>query len=38
VEWNGRDFIRVSVQGYNSQADIDALLAALQDLLPRHVA
>ena len=38
VEWNGRDLIRVSVQGYNSPADIDGLLAALENLLPRHVA
>ncbi len=33
VEWNGRHFIRTSVQGYNSRADIDALLSALEDLL-----
>ena len=38
VEWNGRHFIRVSVQGYNSPADIENLLAALQVLLPRHAA
>ena len=31
--WNGQPFIRVSVQGYNSQADVDALVEALGDLL-----
>lgn len=38
VDWNGCHFIRVSVQGYNSPADIETLLAALQASLPRHVA
>jgi isopenicillin-N epimerase len=38
IDWNGRHFIRVSVQGYNSPADIEALLAALAALLPAHVA
>lgn len=38
IEWNGRHFIRVSVQGYNSREDIDALLNALASLLPRHAA
>lgn len=33
IEWNDRQFIRVSVQGYNTQADIDALLGALGTLL-----
>ncbi len=33
VEWNGRFFIRISVQGYNSQADLDTLIHALQQLL-----
>lgn len=33
IEWNDRQLIRVSVQGYNTQADIDALLAALSTLL-----
>lgn len=33
IQWNGRQFIRVSVQGYNTEADIDALLDALGSLL-----
>ncbi len=33
IEWNGRQFIRVSVQGYNTQADIDALIQALATML-----
>ena len=35
LAWNGRHFIRVSVQGYNTQSDIDTLVEALQDLLPK---
>ncbi|HLW60776.1 MAG TPA: aminotransferase class V-fold PLP-dependent enzyme [bacterium] len=31
--WDGRTLIRVSIQGYNSQADIDALVAAAGRLL-----
>jgi isopenicillin-N epimerase len=34
VAWNGRFFIRVSIQGYNTEADVDRLLAALAKLLP----
>ncbi|MGE3479900.1 MAG: aminotransferase class V-fold PLP-dependent enzyme [Gammaproteobacteria bacterium] len=34
IEWNGRQFLRISLQGYNSRADIDALLAALRTELP----
>jgi isopenicillin-N epimerase len=34
IEWNKRQFIRVSVQAYNSAADIEALVAALAELLP----
>lgn len=33
--WNQHQFIRISVQGYNTQADIDTLLQALEVLLPR---
>jgi isopenicillin-N epimerase len=32
--WNDRPFIRVSIQGYNTQDDLDALIAALERLLP----
>jgi len=33
LRWNGEPFIRVSVQGYNDQADAGALMAALEDVL-----
>ena len=32
--WQERQFLRVSIQGYNEQADVDALVAALEALLP----
>jgi isopenicillin-N epimerase len=35
VEWNGRHFVRISIQGYNTQADVDALVEALMILLPQ---
>jgi isopenicillin-N epimerase len=35
ILWQERPFLRVSVQGYNTQADIDALLDALRLLLPQ---
>lgn len=38
IDWNGRHFIRVSIQGYNSPQDVAALLAALRTLLPVHAA
>lgn len=38
VTWHGRHFIRVSVQGYNSQSDIDTLIEALTECLPEFVA
>jgi isopenicillin-N epimerase len=34
VTWNGQQFVRVSVQGYNTQADINVLVEALSALLP----
>jgi isopenicillin-N epimerase len=30
VEWNGRHFLRISIQVYNTQADVDALVDALR--------
>jgi isopenicillin-N epimerase len=30
IEWNGMKFIRVSFQAYNSQEDLDKLIAALK--------
>ena len=33
VRWNGREFLRVSVQAYNSVADIERLVNALRKLL-----
>ena len=35
TEWRDMQFIRISVQGYNTQEDIDALLSALAILLPQ---
>lgn len=34
ILWQGKQFVRVSVQGYNSPADVDALVNALEMLLP----
>lgn len=33
IAWGGRKFVRVSIQGYNTQADVDALLNALAAIL-----
>jgi isopenicillin-N epimerase len=35
TEWRGQQFVRISVQGYNTQEDIDALVEALKILLPQ---
>jgi isopenicillin-N epimerase len=34
LEWNGHHYIRVSVQGYNSQDDLEKLIFALHQILP----
>ena len=34
TQHDGRKYIRISVQGYNSQSDIETLLTALKKLLP----
>jgi isopenicillin-N epimerase len=33
VTWNGHTFVRVSIQGYNTESDVDALVEALRTLL-----
>jgi len=35
IQWQDRQFIRISVQGYNTQDDIDAVISAMQTLLPQ---
>ncbi len=35
IEWNGRKFVRISVQGYNTLEDLEALQAGLEQLLPQ---
>ncbi len=34
IDWNGHHFLRLSVQGYNSDHDIDVFVKAMTDLLP----
>lgn len=34
VQWQDKQFIRISVQGYNSREDVDLLMTALRRLLP----
>jgi selenocysteine lyase/cysteine desulfurase len=33
IPWEGRVFVRVSIQAYNGQRDVDTLLDALEHLL-----
>jgi len=35
IDWNGRQFVRVSAQGYNTAEDVETLVEALGNLLPR---
>jgi isopenicillin-N epimerase len=37
IEWNNRHFLRLSVQGYNSEDDIEILISALSKLIPSLV-
>jgi isopenicillin-N epimerase len=38
IEWNNRHFLRLSVQGYNSEEDIDILVNSVSRLLPTLMA
>jgi isopenicillin-N epimerase len=38
VTWNDDQFVRISIQAYNTQADIDALMEALAELLPQMIS
>ena len=35
IQWQDRQFVRISVQGYNTKDDVDALVRALHTLLPQ---
>ena len=35
TQWHDQQFIRVSIQGYNSQEDVDELVRALEVLIPQ---
>jgi isopenicillin-N epimerase len=35
VQWQDRQFIRISIQGYNMQQDVDTLIRVLEILLPQ---
>ena len=37
TQWQDKQFIRISIQAYNDQADVDALVHSLQILLPQTV-
>lgn len=32
IQWNDRQFVRISIQAYNTQEDVDALVGALQKI------
>jgi len=35
IQWQDKQFIRISIQGYNDQDDVDSLIHALEVLLPQ---
>ena len=37
IDWNGQKFVRISIQGYNSPEDVQALVEALAALLPKQI-
>ena len=37
IEWQGRQFLRISVQGYNTGKDLEIFLEALEVLLPQFM-
>ncbi|MBE0670387.1 MAG: aminotransferase class V-fold PLP-dependent enzyme [Anaerolineales bacterium] len=37
IQWQDKQFVRISVQGYNSRKDIEALVRGLEILLPQVV-
>lgn len=36
IRWEGKQFMRISVQAYNTKAEIDTLVGALRELIPRR--
>jgi selenocysteine lyase/cysteine desulfurase len=36
IRWNGRAFLRISVQVYNTATDLGRLIAALSDYFDNH--
>jgi isopenicillin-N epimerase len=36
IDWHGRKFVRVSIQGYNTRRDVNALVKALSEFLGRN--
>lgn len=38
IQWQDRKFVRISIQGYNEVADVEALIAGLTHLLPQVTA
>lgn len=35
IEWNGQKYVRISVQAYNTEEDLEALVTGLSQLLPQ---
>ena len=35
IQWQDRQFVRISIQGYNTRTDVEALIHALRILLPQ---